>query len=185
MWYLSLVSFRLVRIFIWICEKMHMNILRICHNLYVVLWKVVHEYKLVWKWIWMFAQHSCIGLSWSNNHVRGCILKELLVMMYPGVKSLPLKKLQHIQPHIPLCQPPILGWTPYKYPFVLDTHSQLESYYLAQKRPKANRNVISLYKSILCQVHNHRKIMDLKKKKIQFMSSFNVSFSVHHNTVHI
>ena len=58
---------------------MHMNIMQIYHNLHVVLWKAAHEYKLVWKWIWIFAQHSCKGLPWSNNHVRGRILKVLLV----------------------------------------------------------------------------------------------------------
>ena len=41
------VSFRFVTIFIWLCEKMHMNIMQICHNLYVVLSKAAHEYKLV------------------------------------------------------------------------------------------------------------------------------------------
>ena len=32
----------------------------------------------------MFAQHSCRGLPWSNNHLRGCILEEHLGLITLG-----------------------------------------------------------------------------------------------------
>ena len=33
-------------IFIWICEKMQINRILVCHNIYVVLSKAAHEYRL-------------------------------------------------------------------------------------------------------------------------------------------
>ena len=43
----GLVSFILVPMFIWICEKIEMYIIQICHNIYVFFSKAAHEYKLV------------------------------------------------------------------------------------------------------------------------------------------
>ena len=45
--YLSLALFTFVPMFIWICEEMQMYVIQICHNILVILSKVVHEYKLV------------------------------------------------------------------------------------------------------------------------------------------
>ena len=81
--YLSLVSLIFVPMFIWICEEMQMYMIHICHNIFVVLSKAAHEYKLVYQLIWIFAQNLCRASlkGWPNNHERGCILEKLLVRL--------------------------------------------------------------------------------------------------------
>ena len=88
--YLSLVSLIFVPMFIWICEEMEMCMIQICHNILVVLSKASHEYKSVYRLIWIFAQNLCRASlkGWLNNHVRGCILEELLVPKFVGFVSL-------------------------------------------------------------------------------------------------
>ena len=61
---------------------MQMYMIQICRNIYVILSKAAHEYKVPYQ-LFGYLPRSHVDATikgWPTNHVRGCILKELLVL---------------------------------------------------------------------------------------------------------